>query len=104
MRVKISAQQRCLKKQKARVPHCRRSAEPRKDHFADHRLDGKEQECAEKNRDGVGENHFEQAIIAQARAEVWRTQKGAGIPIWDAGIVGRAYDTLNLKLCDFRQQ
>jgi len=50
MRSGIPSQQRHLEKQQARGPHRRRPAEPRQNRFGDERLDLKQQECAEKDR------------------------------------------------------
>ncbi len=46
--IKVAEQQDHLEEEHARRPHRRRSAEPRQDHLADHRLYLKEQEGAEK--------------------------------------------------------
>jgi len=46
MRVQITRQQSRLEKQQARAPHRGRSAEPRQDNFADHRLHREQQKRA----------------------------------------------------------
>ncbi len=51
--VVVAEQERRLKKHEARRPHGRRSAESRQDHLREQRLEQKQQEGAEGNREGI---------------------------------------------------
>ena len=70
VRVKISAQEHQLEKQQRRAPHRRRAAEPGQDEFRDQRLDLKEQERAQKDRNGVDEHRSPRIAFNAAKRQM----------------------------------